>query len=59
MPVETRKGYSLALLEVELQALVSHLMWVLGIEPGSCVRSVSFPKPLRYLWPLVHLKGVW
>lgn len=32
---------ALDLLELELKAVVSHLIWVLGIEPRSSVRAAS------------------
>jgi hypothetical protein len=33
----------LILLELELQAGVNHLMWVLGTELGSSIRAASAP----------------
>lgn len=39
MPAEAREG--IGYLELELQMIVSHLMWVLGTECGSFGRSKS------------------
>ena len=41
---------------MELQAVLSHLMWVLGIELGSSVRAVG---ALSDLYPLIVLCNKW
>lgn len=34
VPVEAKNAFLLALLELELEAFVNYLMWVLGTMPG-------------------------
>ena len=43
-------------LELELQAVVSHLAWVLGTKPGSSVGTASTSTTALALWPvIVHI----